>query len=49
MFWKDHPLLILGDEERVEAFGRDDLLSFFHTRYHGESSGDCRGGKSQTH
>jgi predicted Zn-dependent peptidase len=37
MFWKDHPLglPILGTKERVEAFSRDDLLSFFHTRYHG--------------
>jgi predicted Zn-dependent peptidase len=37
MFWKDHPLglAILGTKERVDAFSRDDLLSFFHTCYQG--------------
>jgi predicted Zn-dependent peptidase len=37
MFWKDHPLglAILGTKERVDAFNRDDLLSFFHTCYQG--------------
>jgi predicted Zn-dependent peptidase len=36
-FWKDHPLglPILGTKERVAAFGRDDLLSFFQTCYRG--------------
>ena len=38
MFWKDHPfgLPILGTKERVEAFSRDDLLSFFQTCYRGD-------------
>ena len=37
MFWKDHPLglPILGTKERVAAFSRDDLLSFFQTCYRG--------------
>lgn len=37
MFWKDHPLglPILGTKEKVAAFGRDDLLSFFQTCYRG--------------
>lgn len=37
MFWKDHPLglPILGTKERVSAFSRDDLLSFFQTCYRG--------------
>ena len=37
MFWKDHPLglPVLGTKEGVAAFGRDDLLAFFQTRYRG--------------
>ena len=36
-FWKDHPLglPILGTKERIAAFSRDDLLSFFQTCYRG--------------
>ena len=49
MFWKDHPLglPILGTKERVEAFSRDDLLSFLSEPLSRKSSGDCRGGTSQ--
>jgi len=37
MFWTNHPLglPILGTKERIEAFGRDDLLRFFQARYRG--------------
>ena len=38
MFWKDHPLglPILGTRERIEAFGREDLLRFFQACYRGK-------------
>ena len=37
MFWKGHPLglPVLGTKERVAAFSRDDLLSFFQICYRG--------------
>ncbi|MHB8771451.1 MAG: M16 family metallopeptidase [Syntrophales bacterium] len=48
MFWRDHPLglPILGSKERIEAFGRDELLQFFHSRYRGDrlvvsAAGNC--------
>jgi predicted Zn-dependent peptidase len=48
MFWQDHPLglPILGTKERIEAFGRSDLLQFFQTRYRGNrlvisAAGNC--------
>ena len=48
MFWQDHPLglPILGTKERIEAFGRRDLLQFFQTRYRGNrlvisAAGNC--------
>jgi predicted Zn-dependent peptidase len=49
MFWRDHPLglPILGTKERIEAFGRNDLLQFFQTRYRGNrlvigAAGNCK-------
>ncbi len=48
MFWQDHPLglPILGTKERIEAFGRDELLQFFQSRYRGDrlvisAAGNC--------
>jgi predicted Zn-dependent peptidase len=37
MFWRDHPLglPVLGTKESVAAFGREDLLAFFQSRYRG--------------